>query len=330
MGMKVAICNTKHTVKGDFICKNFSKGVLKCGDIPIDVGVYGKHVKLLKRADVIVQICYYNKNKQDSDHRKPDNDFRRSIKSFVDKHKKRMITIETAFIKNQHQLVDIDPFRFKTKKLLQETLKTVYYSVGYDGIKGSGNYYNKNSPSDRWTKLNIQLKSWRNSGENILLLGQTYHGQSSQDIDIYLWYESTISKIRKISNRPIIYRMHPRNLKVHKRYKREIQKFQKLRVKYSNIEVSNNKYIKDDLHNLYCAICYTTNGIIDPLIAGIPIITLSPDCIAWPVASHEILKIVKPDREQFFNDIAYTQWNCDEMFKGLPWKHLRPYYEKVV
>ena len=31
---------------------------------------------------------------------------------------------------------------------------------------------------------------------------------------------------------------------------------------------------------------------------------------------------IRPDRTQWFNDLAYTEWTIDEISEGLPLKHL--------
>ena len=64
---------------------------------------------------------------------------------------------------------------------------------------------------------------------------------------------------------------------------------------------------------------------MDSLLAGIPVITPSNLNFAYPISSHSIEDVENPkmeDRQQLFNDLAYTQWTITEMAHGLPYKHL--------
>ena len=47
--------------------------------------------------------------------------------------------------------------------------------------------------------------------------------------------------------------------------------------------------------------------------------------MAWDVTNHDLSEINNPktfDREQWLNNLAYTQWNLEEVRRGLPLKHL--------
>ena len=57
---------------------------------------------------------------------------------------------------------------------------------------------------------------------------------------------------------------------------------------------------------------------------SIPVITPSPLNFAYQY-HHSVEDIENPkmeDRQQLFNDLAYTQWTVTEMAHGLPYKHL--------
>lgn len=321
--MKVGICNTKNTVKGTFICKAFTEGVIKSGDEPIQITKYPEDLKLLNDIDVAVQVCFLNEYKGEKKGWSAEQCFRREITAILNKKKKRVITIDTAAILNQHELIDRTLFANKTQADLEKTLESVYYEIGYGGIKNNGIYYNKDSPADRWNQLNIKLKPWRKTGEYILLLGQTHRGLSSQTINIYDWYNIVVTRIRKITNERIVYRMHPRIFKHEGRIKKEIQN-----VKHLKVHTSLNPNLEDDLLNARCVVAYSTNAATKAILDGIPVFACNEGCITWPVSNHGIKRIKDPEffpREQWCNDLAYTQWNCAEMKQGLPWQHLRPY-----
>jgi len=64
---------------------------------------------------------------------------------------------------------------------------------------------------------------------------------------------------------------------------------------------------------------------LEAVIEGIPSFVFSKRSVAWNVTNHDLSEINNPktfNREQWFNDLAYTQWNLEEIERGLPFKHL--------
>lgn len=321
--MIVGICNTKNTIKGTFICKCFTEGIEKSGDKTIQINEYPKHLYLLSEIDVAIQVCPLNNWKDKKFFNSPEQQFRHEIYNILQRQEKKLITIDTAAVLNQHELVD----RFETKNTeekIVETLDTVYYEIGYGGIKNYGIYYNKDSLPDRWNGFNIPLKPWNKSGKNILLVGQTPRGLSTQHIDIYSWYDDTIKTIQTLTNEKIIFRTHPRIFKYPYKYNKEINFFSK----YNNLDVSNNLFLEEDLINCRAAVVFSSNAAARIIIEGTPVFVCDKSCIVWSISNRNLQSIknpIYPDREQFFYNLAYTQWNCSEMKEGLPWKHLRKY-----
>tara|TARA_R100001230_G_C5635655_1_gene142555 strand:- start:598 stop:957 length:360 start_codon:yes stop_codon:yes gene_type:complete len=87
----------------------------------------------------------------------------------------------------------------------------------------------------------------------------------------------------------------------------------------------NKDPIYKDLQGAWATVGYSSGGTVDSLLAGIPVITPSNLNFAYPISSHDISCVENPkmeDRQQLFNDLAYTQWTVTEMAHGLPYKHL--------
>jgi hypothetical protein len=52
---------------------------------------------------------------------------------------------------------------------------------------------------------------------------------------------------------------------------------------------------------------------------------MDPGSMAWDVTEHDLSRIefpIKPDRDQWAANLAYTQWTMDEMARGWAWAHL--------
>ena len=151
--------------------------------------------------------------------------------------------------------------------------------------------------------------------EHILILGQHEIGISTQHMDIIGWWEDTISYISRVTDRKIKFRPHPNQTKFPK----------------GNYQLTEGTTIEEDLENCWCAVARTTNGAVDAIINGVPVITPDPACMAFGVSSHfltEILEPCTPDRSQWLYDLAYSQWNIEEMKSGLAWSHIRKFIGK--
>ena len=282
----VGICYTKNSPNAIAACDAFAEGVEAAGDSHIKV-LSERTVRLLSRCDISVQVCDYNKH--------CGTDFRYHISRIQKVQNKRRIVIDTGFIKNKRS---------------DENDLNRYMQIGYDGIKRNAKCYNQNSSQDRWKALEIPMKDWREEGEHILILGQHEIGISTQHVDVVDWWEDVISRLGSVTKKTIKFRPHPNQTKFPK----------------GNYELTTGKTMEEDLSNCWCAVARTTNGAVDAIINGVPVFTPDEACMAYCVASHQLLKVenpVTPDRTQWAANLAYAQWSIEEMKQGLPWKHLR-------
>ena len=285
--LKVGICYTKDSPNAIAACDAFAEGVVVAGDSYVKI-FSERTVRLLPACDVSLQVCDYNKH--------CGVDFRYHVNKIQKVQNKRRIVIDTGFFRNKRS---------------SESDLDRYMQVGLDGIKRNASCYNENSSQDRWQALDISMKDWREEGGHILILGQHEIGISTQHIDVVRWWEDIIRGASAITKKKILFRPHPNQTKF---------------PAGNNYEITENTSIEEDLENCWCAVARTTNGAVDAIINGIPVFTPDEACMAYDVASHEILQIdrpLTPDRTQWAANLAYAQWSIEEMRQGLPWKHLR-------
>lgn len=198
----------------------------------------------------------------------------------------------------------------------------VTWKVGLNGINRDAYFGADSNNSDRHRLLNLSLKPWRTSGEFILIAGQHDKSLQWQGMpSMSNWLMQTISEVRKHTDRPIIFRPHPRRPLPH------IEK------EFKNVYRQDPQHVKDTyddfdmgFDNVWATISYSSNPGIHSIIEGVPAF-VSTHSLAYPVGNdidflHDIEQPVMPDRTQWLNDYAHTEWTLDEIAQGLPLKNL--------
>tara|TARA_B100001939_G_scaffold148548_1_gene128550 strand:- start:459 stop:1280 length:822 start_codon:yes stop_codon:yes gene_type:complete len=185
-----------------------------------------------------------------------------------------------------------------------------YYAVGYNGLNGRADFKNKNCSSDRWNKLGIDIKDYRSNGEHILLCGQVPWDAAVQHIDYNNWCLNIIDEIKSVTDRPIIFRPHPKvpvgNV-------------------FTNVKMSNNTRLIDDLKNCWAVVALNSNALVESVIEGVPVFACDKGAMSLDV-SNNIIDLESPvlyNREQWAYNIAYSQWTLNEMYEGDAWWHLK-------
>ncbi len=194
------------------------------------------------------------------------------------------------------------------------------WKVAINGINRDAYFGPINNTSERADKLKLELKSWRHDGEYILICGQ--HEQSLQWKNMprmSTWVMETIDTIQKHTDRPIIFRPHPRCRLPH------------IETEFNNVKRQDPQYVNgtyDDFDmnfkNIYATVNWSSNPAIHSVIEGIPAFT-GPSSLAYDVALQDFSQIDNPlycDRRQWLNDYAYTEWTVEEISQGLPLKLL--------
>jgi len=196
------------------------------------------------------------------------------------------------------------------------------WKVGLNGINRDGYFGDSGNDSTRADILGLVCKPWRSNGNFILICGQ--HDKSLQWKNMprmSTWVMDTIEKIQKHTDRPILFRPHPRC------------KLEAIEHQYKNVYRQDPRYINgtyDDFDigfdNIWATISYSSNPGIHSILEGVPAF-VGPSSLAYDVANdidflHDIENPLKPDRQQWLNDYAWTEWTVEEIASGLPHKRL--------
>jgi len=283
-----------HTKVGRIL--SFAKGVEKCGDKALIYKGYN-----YQDCDVAVMVAFPSFNENDEG-----NIIRQNI---MNHHKGRTVHIDGP--------------------LLQKYFPDPYFRVSYDSVYYSkADYVNQNSSNDRWNSLlklsKYQPTPWRTNGDHILLLLQRQKGWMMKQVDNIEWGLKAIKRIREVSNRKILVRPHPSQLKLDQ----SLEKFKNL----ENVELSNsNNTLRDDLKNCWCSVTFNSSAPVENIFCGVPVFMDDIDGIIYDASIMDWSKIEDQnhfDPSQWFSNLAYCMWTEEEIASGIVWKRFRNYYEK--
>lgn len=273
------------------VLRNFGDGARLSGDSVEFVNDYR-----IVNADVAVMQGFVHQ-----DISSPHLQLRRQI---LDSHKNTIV-------------IDSNLFQFANSSLANYYLR---YSL--NGIfPNTGFYFDNLIDQSRWltisNRLNTFLKHYRENGSHILICTQRVDGWSMCGQNVQAWLDSTVYKLRKVTQRPIIIRRHPgdrrqSNLKLPK-----------------GTFFSESPLLTQDLQNAWATITYNSSPGVASLMYGVPVFVTDPTperSQTWPICNRDIANIENPilfDRTDWIHRLCQSHWNDDEIRSGQSWKFLR-------
>jgi hypothetical protein len=196
------------------------------------------------------------------------------------------------------------------------------WKVAINGVNRDAYFGDTGNNSDRANLLGLSLKPWRTQGSHILIAGQ--HDKSLQWENMprmSTWVMQTIEELKKHTDRSIYFRPHPRCrlLTIESQYKN---------VYRQDPQLVTGTYDDYDINfkDAWATISHSSNPGIQSIINGVPAF-VSSSSLAYPVANNidslqNIEDPVIPDRQQWLNDYAHTEYTTEEISKGIPHKRL--------
>jgi len=197
------------------------------------------------------------------------------------------------------------------------------WRIGLNHVNNNGSFgLTTDLQFNRSRSLGVNLKPWFTGGKNIVICGQ--HSKSEQWADMpnpIDWLKSTIDLIKQHSDRPIIFRPHPRDFQW------------TTKISYKDVTLKIPKHIRntyddfdfiDDLKDAWAVVNPSSNTGILSILHGIPAFVY-PASLAYPVANHSLAKIEspsRPSREQWLEEICHCEWTLEEIAQGLPLKRI--------
>ena len=196
------------------------------------------------------------------------------------------------------------------------------WKVGLNGINRDAYFGEQDNDRSRADHLGLVCKPWRSNGDFILICGQHDKSLQWQGMPrMSNWFLETYDEIRKYTQRPIVFRPHPRCRLDH------IERGLKNVYRQEPNHIANT-YDDFDMgfDNVWATISYSSNPGTHSCINGVPAF-VSTHSLAYSVGNdidflHDIENPMMPERQQWLNDYAHTEYTIEEISQGLALKNL--------
>lgn len=183
------------------------------------------------------------------------------------------------------------------------------------GVNGTGidAYYGDVIPG-RSEMLGIKLHPWTNKGTNIVIAAQRTDSEQWAGLPTSgTWLTQTVNSIKQHTDRPIIVRPHPRE-RIPNIPGCIIESPQPIPGSYDSFNY--NQCLK----TTWAVINHNSGPGCQAIINGIPAF-VGNTSLATPVGNFDLSQIenpLRPDRTQWIDQLASTEWTIDEIASGLP------------
>jgi len=199
--------------------------------------------------------------------------------------------------------------------------RSAYFRMSVNSFQPLAYFQKTPRPDDRLRALSVNMLPMRTQGSHIIIAGGSlkyakWHGlHTGQSVDpMTEWARKSLKRVGKYTNRPLIYRPKPS---------------WKEAVSLSGARFSRPpELLAHLLPDAWALVTFGSNAAVEALTAGVPVI-VTGDGIARPLARTQEENIddlfIPSDavRRQWLADMAYCQFNVQEMESGLAWKILR-------
>ena len=196
------------------------------------------------------------------------------------------------------------------------------WKVGLNGINRDAYFGPNNNDDARVLSLGLTLQPWRTNSDFILICGQHDKSLQWQGMPrMSNWFLETYDEIRKHTERPILFRPHPRCRLEHiERGLKNVYRQQPTQIlgTYDDYDMG--------FDNVWATVSYSSNPGIHSVLAGVPAF-VGTSSLAYDVANdidfmHDIENPMMPERQQWLNDYAHTEYTIEEISQGIPLKRL--------
>lgn len=190
------------------------------------------------------------------------------------------------------------------------------WKVGVNNVNGSATWVEPFDPK-RPNKLCLIAKPWKTRGRDIVIMGQRLDSGQWDVQDPVAWYCHVIDTVAQYSDRPIVFRPHPR-FPIELQRPLQIQLPKRLTNTYDGFDFDNG------IRTAWAVINYNSGPGSQAIVAGVPAF-VDRSSLAAPLGNCDFTQIEsphRPDRSQWLSTISHTEWSVGEIAAGIPQKKL--------
>jgi hypothetical protein len=206
-----------------------------------------------------------------------------------------------------------------------------YLRYSFDGVfPNTGCYCDDRAEDSRWQQIQqhmgVSLKPWRTQGGHILLCLQREGGWSMGGVGVVDWAVDTIQKIRTVTKRHIMIRVHPGDKKSGRYIQDITRRCDKNNLRRISVSEPGRSFLAD-LDNTWAVVNHNSSPAVGAAIEGVPVFVTDPvRSQAREVANLDLQQIENPacpDREAWVRRISQFHWSHVELSDGSCWRHMR-------
>lgn len=189
------------------------------------------------------------------------------------------------------------------------------WKLGLDGINQDAHFVPSGTIPDRVKRLGIVMKDWQTTGSNILICTQRIDSEQwVGQPDLRSWIDTTITILRKYTDRKIIIRPHPRLGLINRWPGVDVIKPRSVPNTYDDYD------FESALATTWAVINHNSSPGIVSIINGVPAF-VSRSSLAADIANINLRSIETPsrrDRSRWIDRMAHTEWTVEELASGKP------------
>ena len=171
---------------------------------------------------------------------------------------------------------------------------------------------------NRARALGIQLQPWRQSGQHIVIAAQRSDSEQwAGQPDSSTWLQHVVTELKKHTDRQVVVRKHPRQT-VNIPGGCSVELPRKL---INTYDVFN---FDQSIQSAWAVVNWNSGPGSQAVIAGVAAF-VGASSLAAPVANLDLSQIenpLRPDRTQWIQQLAHTEWTIDEISNGYPIQRL--------